>query len=415
MALAAYSDDDEGGAESGGGDGGASYAAARSIATPWRAPPSTAYELFARVEAARRLGVPGRTDRLGVADWEAITRSWHALSDEQRRHQQASFEAAASIGLARGARGSCAYLCHRGRAEELLACNDCGSSVRCGHAACFAGRCEELDVNPSDAFLFSTCLQAYAEAVGLEPRVDVSEELLDAIELLVGATPLSQQLRKAGSAVADAAGGAADACRDLLHQHCLALRRVGRLARLCSSAGYAVAQGACARLACIECLRAVPPDVAGAAAVCDGFRRATGLHVDAQYAAVLSMERLMLKATGHHGRMRTGLTSREFDVREVERDVLRFVRDDACNAMQLQLVSLIDDGARDEEEEAQGGEEADDAATPHPTGRDRTRRLAESLLVLAELRWIGSQKSCPELKKLWRRRAARAPRCALRA
>ena len=135
-------------------------------------------------------------------------------------------------------------------------------------------------------------------------------------------------------------------------------RLVGRLARLCSSAGYAVAQGACARLACIECLRAVPPDVAGAAAVCDGFRRATGLHVDAQYAAVLSMERLMLKATGHHGRMRTGLTSREFDVREVERDVLRFVRDDACNAMQLQLVSLIDDGARDEEEEAQGGEDA---------------------------------------------------------
>ena len=122
-----------------------------------------------------------------------------------------------------------------------------------------------------------------------------------------------------------------------------------------------------------------------------------------------------LKATGHHGLKRTGLTSRESDVREVERDVLRFVRDDACNAMQLQLVSLIDDGARDQEEEAQGGEEADDAATPHPTGRDRTRRLAESLLVLAELRWIGSQKSCPELKKLWRRRAARAPRCALRA
>ena len=162
MGLAAYSDDDEGGAESGGGDGGASCAAARSIATPWRAPPSTAYELFARVEAARRLGVPGRTDRLGVADWEAITRAWHALSDEQRRHQQASFEAAASIGLAQGARGSCAYLCHRGRAEELLACNDCGSSVRCGHAACFAGRCEELDVNPSDAFLCPTCLQAYA-------------------------------------------------------------------------------------------------------------------------------------------------------------------------------------------------------------------------------------------------------------
>jgi hypothetical protein len=402
MALAAYSDDDEGGAESGGGVGGASYAAARSIATPWRAPPSTAYELFARAEAARRLGVPGRTDRLGVADWEAITRAWLALSDEQRRHQQASFEAAASIGLAQGARGSCAYLCHRGRAEELLACNDCGSSVRCGHAACFAGRCEELDVNPSDAFLCPTCLQAHAEAVGLEPRVDVSEELLDAIELLVGATPLSQQLRKAGSAVADAAGGADDACKDLLHQHVLALRLVGTMARLCSSAGYAVAQGACARLACIEHLRAVPPDVAGAAAVCDSFRRANGLHVDAQYAAVLSMERLLLAARGSsRSALAAELRSREFDAREVERHVLRFVRDDACNVMQLQLASLVDEGAREEEEEeAQGGEEASVVATPQPRGRDRARRLAESLLVLAELRWIGSQKACPELKKL---------------
>ena len=150
--------------------------------------------------------------------------------------------------------------------------------------------------------------------------------------------------------------------------------------------------------------------------MCDGFRRATGLHVDAQYAAVLSMERLLLAARGSsRSALAAELRSREFDAREVERHVLRFVRDDACNVMQLQLASLVDEGAREEEEEeAQGGEEAS-AATPHPTGRDRTRRLAESLLVLAELRWIGSQESCPELKKLWRRRAARAPRCALRA
>jgi hypothetical protein len=40
------------------------------------------------------------------------------------------------------------------------------------------------------------------------------------------------------------------------------------------------------------------------------------------------------------------------------------------------------------------------ALRPCRVGRDRARRLAESLLVLAELRWIGSQKACPELKKL---------------
>lgn len=408
MALTADSDDDdEGGAESGGGDGGASYAAARSIATPWRAPPSTAYELFARAEAARRLGVPGRTDRLGVADWEAITRAWLALSDEQRRHQQASFEAAASIGLAQGARSGCAYLCSRGRAEELLACNDCGSSVRCGHAACFAGRCEELDVNPSDAFLCPTCLQAHAEAVGLEPLVDVSAELLDAIELLVGATPLSEQLRKAGAAVAAVADGADDrgkARRRVLFEHIQALYLVADTADLRASTGCAVALGAYARLTIAELLRAVPPDVKKAMARCTAFRQVAGLQTDVQHAVVLSMERLLLAATGSsRSALAAELRSREFDAREVERHVLRFVRDDACNAMQLQLASLVDEGAREEEEEeeeAQGVEEASVVATPQPRGRDRARRLAESLLVLAELRWIGSQKACPELKKL---------------
>jgi hypothetical protein len=83
--------------------------------------------------------------------------------------------------------------------------------------------------------------------------------------------------------------------------------------------------------------------------------------------------------------------------------ILRFVRDEVCNTLQLVLEELVQD-AEDEPD----GEEAVESATSTSGrlmvgARGRMRRLAESVWPLCDLRCVGSQEAMPEFKKLFRR------------
>ena len=229
----------------------------------------------------------------------------------------------------------------------MLACECCASDVQCGHADCYALRLAELLITSPAQYLCPSCLQAHGEAMGLEPLVEVTDELLADVELLVGSPSLCAQLRSA----ADAEGiGRVEARVAIISKHVTALRTVGGEAGLLHTTGFVNALGALVGLQAAECLRVVPINTRQAAAIVASFRREDGLHQSTQRQHVASMERLLLGATGSRGAFSAELG--RFDVLTAERLVLRFVRDEACNEMQLQLDELVGEVA-----EAEHGEE----------------------------------------------------------
>ena len=152
---------------------------------------------------------------------------------------------------------------------------------------------------------------------------------------------------------------------------------------------------------CALYLRGTPVDT-GTAARC--LRRYLDddepIEATVHAAHVSTMQRLLLAATSSSSAALASELKARFDPRTADRLVLRFVRDEVCNAMQVQLTAVVDTEGREGDECDDAEDECDDAEDEIS---DLHARMARSLLRLVHLAWIGSQEACPETKKLFRR------------
>jgi hypothetical protein len=324
--------------------------------SPWRPPPVSAYQLFARQERERLARATGRVGGVTNEDWADIGEAWQELGSAAKARFEAELRANVEVGNARVAEGRCAYLCARGNAD-LLNCAQCGDHRRCGHGVCFLESANARRFDSAHEYMCLPCLQAAAAAVRVEPPGSPSEAVVAGIELLVANDfSLSKRLDVAARKAATAGesglmrGPRLAARVGLLREIRKALDVVAEAAGLRGTRSCTNAHGALAGLICAEHLRlAGTADWRLALAEAREFSKEEGLEQEVQRAHFVAMERLCRAASsGNHAALAGELSSR-FRPTVAEKLVLSFVRHEACNALQLDLIELEQDGARDDD------------------------------------------------------------------
>jgi hypothetical protein len=198
--------------------------------------PSSAYDIFARNEAAK-LRKDGNA--LTTETWRALGAAWKALSSERRAAYQEQLLANPAYANSRVLSSCCAYQCPRG-ASGLSHCEGCDRADVSGHPECFLAHLEQHcgeDHACEACYLCPRCLQQHLRAVRLEPAAP-SEVQLAAIEQLIGGRPLQVQLAEARSA------GLPGASRGVLKKYVVALQLLADDARLQDTSAYANVNGA---------------------------------------------------------------------------------------------------------------------------------------------------------------------------
>ena len=371
--------------------------------------PANAYQLFMHEEAQRLRSE--RTSTLDLDDWAAIGAAWQALTTDRRAEYEQKLHSSPQFRNARVLSTRCAYGCPGG-AAGLAHCAGCAVLDASGHPECYLQRL--LQSSPDDAceavYLCPSCLQAHLAFVRLAPPSPPSKAVVVAIERLLcgeSSEPLSERLQASRKLperqLRSPSAGAPAATHALLAQCQSDLRVLAEAADLMESRAYANVHSGVSALLLAEHLRGATPSLVKACAVLHDFDKSTGLEPGAKATRRAEMQSLLDVASSRaRGKLQVQLAL-HFEASALDRLLLVFVRDDVCNALQLQLSDLIVIEKQKGDTEEQGDDGDTHGGDAHGN-RNKLRRLAESVAgPLPRLRWIGNQEWGREAKKLNRR------------